>query len=514
MRAQTIRRGEMLRPVRGRDAQMQRTEAPIGGWNTRDSVDNVPPLDALELDNWFPDLGEVRTRPGYSEHTDSDDIDGHTPGQVETLAEYNSGSTRKLLACDGGKIYDATTAGAPSDITGAATITLDRWQWANFDGKIGFVNGADTPLQWNGTGDVSTLTLSGSGLTAANVIGINVFKNRTWFWEDGSQDVWYSALNTLGGALTKFPLSRVGQFGGYLSSMITWTRDGGSGPDDFAVFLMTSGEAIVYQGSSPALAGDWALVGIYDIGEPLSIRAHAKFGGDVFIATHLDYVNLANVLAGAEARSVKSKVSGALKTALNSLWGWDAIVYPAGKMVIFNIPVTVGSEYQQHVMNTVTGAWCGFKGIVSNCWCLYDNRIFFGGPDGMVYEFDIGNDDDGTAIDSSLQTAWLPMGGYENKTFNAVREIYKVNADITVVNRFATDFNSFSSQQYPVAVDSAGTAWGDPWGSPWSANDGIYNEWHTIGSYGATLSMRKYLSTKQKVTYLGATWLYNVGQRL
>ena len=85
---------------------------------------------------------------------------------------------------------------------------------------MGLVNGTDTPQQFNGT-SVSSLTVTGSGLTSTNLIGITVFKNRTFFWEDDSQDFWYSALNTLGGTVNKFPLSRVGDFGGKLISVGT-----------------------------------------------------------------------------------------------------------------------------------------------------------------------------------------------------------------------------------------------------------------------------------------------------
>jgi hypothetical protein len=398
-----------------------------------------------------------------------------------------------------------------------AVITVDRWQWVNFDGKIGMVNGTDIPLQWDGNGNFKTLTLSGSGLTNTSVIGCHAFKSRTWWWMKNSQDVWYSALDTLGGALTKFPLSRVGQFGGNLTAMTTWSHDGGSGPDDYAVFIMSSGEAIIYQGSSPAVGGDWALVGVYNIGEPLSIRSVAKYGGDVIAITKLDYVNLARVLPGIEADTAKSKVVKELRDAIGtggSLWGWEANVYPKRQLAIFNVPVVENETYVQHVMNTVTGAWCTWSGVNANTWQVYKGRMFFGGADGYVYEFDTGNDDDGTAIQSEMQTAWLPLGGFGNKMYTAVREFIRVNKDINTVNQFAVDYQDFEDQEYPVAVTSGTAEWGDPWGTPWGAADQVYKEWQTIGIYGESISLRKRLNTKQRVRYLGASWLFRPGERL
>ena len=661
-----------------RQSQIAPLEVPIGGWNTRDSLDNIPPSDAIEITNWIPDLGELRTRPGYTEHGWVGDVtsgaelvsnggfesaggggadvfanwsetvvgagtiaqstgevyagtyscaigttlsaggsveqnittvasttytlsfrvyhgtkhdysypcysvydvsngayliaqtditnaqaawtevsvqfttvaggistkitlgaDGTVPSSVtsyfdavtckasvladdiETLAVYESGTTNKLFGFTSTGMFDFSSPGAPAEVTldvASTPYTNGRWQWVNFNGEIGFVNGTDIPKYYpDASGDLADLTLTGSGLTAANVIGVNVFKGRTWFWEDNSQDVWYSPIDTLGGALTKFPLSCVGQFGGNLICMATWTRDGGSGPDDFAVFIMSSGECIIYQGSSPALGGDWALVGIYDIGEPLSVRSIVKFGGDIMIITRLDYVALSTVLVGTEAWNKKSKVVGALRNAIGdggSLWGWEATLYPKRQLAIFNIPEVAGTQYSQHVLNTVTGAWCKWEGITSHTWQVYDNRLFFASTDGYVYEFDTGDTDDGGAIESTLQTAWINLGNPLNKMFTAEREFYRVNSDVNVVNSYAVDYEDFESQQFPVPVTPEGTAWGSPWGSPWTAGDRAYNEWQSIGIYGDVISRRKSLSTKQRFRYLGSTWMFRPGERL
>ena len=118
----------------------------------------------------------------------------------------------------------------------------------------------------------------------------------------------------------------------------------------------------------------------------------------------------------------------------------------------------------------------------------------------------------------------MPIGGTGgNKLFKAVRESYKTNSDVTVNNVFATDFRAFAAQNFPVAVDDAGSYWSilpataavSPWDtSPWSAADTIYNEWEIIGAFGERVSMRKRLNTKQRVTLLGSDWLVEPGDRL
>jgi hypothetical protein len=667
--------------MRGRKSQpFAHIEAPTGGWNTRDSEDNIAPTDALEFDNWWPDIGEVRTRPGYTEHSSTADVVtgdnlisnggfedaggggadvfadwvesntngtieqsgdykkaddyscglslktdvggnfaqvvqdivtdaetvyrlqfwsvvvdpipvhtyghqyriydntgsadivawtevtpygeefvltevvfttpascisveiafktgafvdstvwsyidvvsvyelSHTPGSVETLVEYISGTDRQMLCADNGEIFDVSTS-SPSLLSagGGETYDNDRWQCANFNGKLVMVNGAEE-IEWDG----STLQAFDPVLSGGigNPIGCSVFKNRMWYWEEDSQDVWYTALNAHAGAVTSFPLSRVGQFGGNLILMESWTRDGGSGPDDFAVFVMSSGEAIVYQGSYPGAAGDWALVGIYNIGEPMGYRSAVKFGGDLFIITKLDIVKMSEVVAGIEARQMETKIVGAHRTAVRIYgdnWGWEAQMYPRGHMGIFNVPVSENTTIEQHVQNTITGAWARFRGITANTWCIFNGAIYFAANDGKIYEFDSGEIDSDDQIESTFQTAWLAIGGAgAEKLFKMVREAYKTNTDITVSNFFATDYRAFSAQPFPVPVDEAGALWDvSAWDTtPWAAGDTIYHEWGSIGAYGEVISMRKRLSTKQRVTFLGSSWLVEIGARL
>lgn len=42
--------------------------APTGGWNTRDSLQSMPPQDAVKLENWFPEADRVAVRDGYTSH--------------------------------------------------------------------------------------------------------------------------------------------------------------------------------------------------------------------------------------------------------------------------------------------------------------------------------------------------------------------------------------------------------------------------------------------------------------
>src|SRR5262252_7129374 len=81
--------------------------APAKGWNTRDEVDAMDPLDAITLDNFYPDTVGIVVRNGTSSYAT-----GMGSAPVQTLAEYRAGSAVKFLAACNGSIFDISSAGA------------------------------------------------------------------------------------------------------------------------------------------------------------------------------------------------------------------------------------------------------------------------------------------------------------------------------------------------------------------------------------------------------------------
>jgi len=51
--------------AQGRNATTASLAAPIGGWNARDSLAEMKPLDAVQLVNFFPTPTDVTLRKGY-----------------------------------------------------------------------------------------------------------------------------------------------------------------------------------------------------------------------------------------------------------------------------------------------------------------------------------------------------------------------------------------------------------------------------------------------------------------
>lgn len=494
------------RPNRNRNKAISRTvPSPVGGWNTRDSLDAMDPTDAVELDNWFPTTGKVTIRKGYDAHAT-----GVGSGNVDTLAELQSETTQKLVACGGGAIYDATSSGAASSL--GTGFSRNNWQTANFNGRLFLVNGVDSPQDYDGT-TLSATSWSGSGLTIENLIGVNVFKNRLFFWEVDSQDFWYASVNAITGTLTKFPLSIVSQLGGNLLTMGTWTIDGGDGVDDYAVFIMTTGEAIVYQGTDPGDATAWALNGVYRIGTPLNIRSVLKYGGDLLITTTDDYVSLSAVLK--TGSGTPSKLSGAIRSAStqSALFGWQSVLYRKGSMILFNVPI-VGA-YQQHVINTTTGAACRFTNIPARTWAVYNGDLYFGSTDGTVKKFDQGNDDDGADIVADGSTAWNDFQIPQRKRLAAIRPSIQVLGSLNYSIGIGTNFNAPN-----VSAASTITAEGSPWDtspwdtSPWSSELITDASWRPSRGSGDVLSTRLKITAQQEVSWLRTDYRLEVGTNL
>jgi hypothetical protein len=146
--------------------------SPIGGWNARDSLAEMNPLDAVELVNWFPTPSDLTLRKGYTKHSTG------ITGAVDSLMNYAGTTGQKLFAAAATNIYEVTTSPAVS----VFTITNDRFQHVMMSTAGGdflvACNGQDPTLLYNGTSwlkiattttaqTISTITRGGTGnLTA------------------------------------------------------------------------------------------------------------------------------------------------------------------------------------------------------------------------------------------------------------------------------------------------------------------------------------------------------------
>jgi hypothetical protein len=422
-------------------------------------------------------------RGGYESYST-----GVGSGDVDLVTEIYNGTTRALLSASATNIYDSTAVGAAT--SKGSGFTNGRWDTGMMNGIMALVNGDDTPQQFDGF-TLSTLTITGSGLTSTDLVGLHIFKSRSYFWEANNQSFWYSATNALGGALTEFQLGRIAKKGGKLLRMTSWTVDGGDGPDDYAVFIMDSGEVIVYQGDDPGSALYWGLVGIYDVGEVVNDRAIAPFGGQIIAVGENDIVTMPQAFNTETPPT--TKLSGAISASAASSGGnagWEVTVFPNEKLLIINVPVATSPDgFDQYVLNTETLSACRFTNIPARTWCIYDGKAYFGGLDGKVYRYNTVEADDGSDIDVTARMAWQDFGVPEYKQVTTLRPVFNAEDSINVDIGIGYDFED-ATLSSPSSTVVGGTPWGSAWGSPWGTSPAIVSEWQLVTGRGSAASLQ------------------------
>lgn len=465
--------------------------APTGGLNTRDSLAQMEATDAVKLENWIPTQGKVVTRKGFTEWATG------LTGNVETLAELRTGSVKKFICANSDEINDITNPASISNLGNGYTNA--RWQVEKMNGYLVLFNGADTPLLYDGS-TLSNSTINGSGLTASNLNGCNVYKNRLYVWNTNEPYFWYGATNAIQGTFTKFDLSQVASFGGNLVAMVTWNHDGGNGVDDYSLFIMSTGAVLVYEGSDPSDANNWSLIGVYRIGEPIGVRGVAKISGDVAIMTKSDFVFFSQVFKNDGAIVAQSKLSGASVEVVDkyaSNYGWEVVLYPkasTGGWLFYNVPVATNITYHQYGFNTITGASFKLTGMNARTWGLYDNKLYFG-ENGSVMLADNGLNDNNNYIVCEAQTAYSDLGSPQEKVVNEYRNIINVDGNVVLNTTVAFDYGAGEISQ-DVSSVSSGTPWGSAWGSPWSPINSIRNDLVIASGEGVAIGMRIKVSLK------------------
>lgn len=523
--------------AQGRSAVTTSLTAPIGGWNARDSIAQMPPTDAVTLNNLYPTPTDIQMRLGYTKYSTG------ITGQVNTLMNYSGASSEKLFAAAGSVIYDADTTTATSKLTG---LSSDKFQYVNIANAGGHylsaVNGIDAALIYNGTnwirvastssvfaitsitrvGTLATLTTSAphglsdtnqvtitgaspaafngtyiidvtgattftyvmattpssdattvgsytvalyiTGVNSNDLVHVNLFKNRLYYTQKNSLKFWYLPTDAIGGAATEFDLGGIARRGGYLQAMGTWTIDAGQGADDYAVFVTNNGEVIVYNGIDPSDPNNWALKGVWQLGQTFNRKCFLKWAGDLLLLTQDGLVPLASALQSSRLDpriNITDKIFYAISQAVTQYqgnFGWQIMYYASPNMLLINVPATTGT--QQFVMHTISKAWASFSGINATCFELHNQNLYFGG-NGFVGQYWSGYSDDGSNINASVQQAYSYFDSAgQLKRFTLVRPTFQTdNGSPSVLCGINVDFD-YQNQLGAVAFNPASTSLG------------------------------------------------------
>ena len=273
-----------------------------------------------------------------------------------------------------------------------------------------------------------------TGADSATLQNINLFKNRLWFAPKTGMTAYYTEVSAVSGLLNPFPLGSIFRKGGNLVSIVSWTIDGGSGIEDYLVFVTDSGEIAVYMGTNPSDATMFALKGLWRLGSAFTPRCFTSYGGDALLLLADGLVPLSSALQSSRLDprvNVTDKIYAAINDATTNYatqFGWQVIYFPAPNMLLINVPQPGGN--QQFVMNTISKAWAQFSGIQAYNFSLFNDSLYFG-SDGFVGRYWDGKSDAGANISASVQQAYSYFGSQaQTKRFTLARPSFLIAGSV------------------------------------------------------------------------------------
>ncbi len=471
----------------------QQMAFPVKGWTSQDSPVEAEEGTALIMDNWFPEAEGGRLRRGFASYAT-----GMT-SNVQTLMNFTSASESKLFAVGGSTIWDISSSGAATT-TGITGLTNNKYQWTMFATAAGqflvACNGADAVQNYDGS---SWTQPSITGVTSTTFIHVLAHKFRLWFTPINSTDLWYLATNAIAGAATKFSLGGLLKRGGFIMACGTWSVDSGNGMDDLFVAWSSEGEVIVYQGTDPASANTWALVGVYYCGDPVGRRCMLPVGGDLALLTEDGIMPISVLIntdrAVASSKALTARIRQAYVDATDRArgeFGWQMLSHPSRNMAILNVPASGSDLTYQFVFNTITGAWARFKNMEALCWGHYEQEIYFGTAEGKVYKADTGGQDNGASISASVLPAYTHLNARGRlKHVKMVQPIYSTDivADAPAVS-IAVDYELPTSVASEQVITTGFFTWDV---SEWDGPDvwfgfAVTADWRGSGNIGTVIS--------------------------
>lgn len=501
--------------TKGRQRQVSVTTtvpAPVGGWNTRDSLAAMPPEDAIILKNFFPTTEEVEIRGGSDDYTT-------VTGVVKTLATYTGlNGTEQFFAVTDTDCYDISTSTASAETW---TNHADgKYNWLNMgDGTNEWLlmfNGVDLPKYYDGstwtevTGATSPAI---TGVTTTGLISACTYHGRLFLIEKDKLGFWYLPAGVVGGAATYFDLSPFASKGGYVMWAATWTFDAGDGIDDYIAFMTSEGQVLLYTGTDPSTAANWARVGTYYIGDPIGRRSFLQFGGDLLAITRDGIFPMSE---GIKKATINDKVAitdkikptfTASAVSYGSNFGWEGINHSDKNAIIFNIPFSA-TESQQYVMNSITGSWCQFTGWNAQCFGLYNNELYYG-ESGKVQKAWVNLCDCGANIIAEGQSAFNNFGSAsQNKRMTLFRPMLTANGIIDFLTDVEVDFQTTNITGVTSFNPDASSAWDTGvWDEAvWGGGRDVIRRWTSPDS-----QVGYYFSGKLKVetNTVNVTWIAN-----
>lgn len=430
--------------------------------------------------------------------------DGSEFNPITTVAIENLPFDAESAAFAVGETVTGGTSGATATIAGivktsatAGTLKVSGVSGGPFQDNEALTDsatGAATAAAANSA--ASSVTITNVATSALSQVWL--FKERLFFVEKGTMSAWYLPVESIGGAASEIDLGSVFSKGGKLMFGATWSLDSGSGLDDVCIFVSDQGEIAVYEGTDPASASTWALVGVYEIGKPLDKHSWFKAGGDLAVMTEDGIVPVSEALrkdrGALQAVALTYPIEDAWRNAVLNRTGSDSLsvaLWQSGTILLVGTSLkTSGGLKISFVANSRTGAWARVTGWDVRCQVVANDQLYVADSSGKIFAADSGGNDDGVAFTGIYVPKFSTADAL--RSANASGVTYRA-PDRLVMNLGALSDYQTGNLSIPEAFSyDAGATWGTGvWGEfVWGGNNAqnTYTEWQAAYSNGYALS--------------------------
>lgn len=520
-----------------RTVRMATIPAPVG-MNVVDNAGNLPPGDAVAIENMIRSQYGLRSRSGYREWVTGLGDD------VRTLIGFQGsiGTEDRLFACLQDGIYDCTSStSTPSSVYSWPSTSADSGKciataFTKLDGTHALLvcDEENGYVHYNETGDVWTKPVQGGGageidgVDPATFCFVTVWKKRVWFVQKDTAKAWYLPVDSLTGTVEQIDFGPHFQHGGTLVGLWSWTKDGVESVDDYLVGISSSGDVVIYQGTDPASALTFGLVGRRYIGAvPSGRRIATDFGGEIAILSYLGLIPASKLFAGALTPDayVSNKVSpvlGAELTDRGTSYGWDLRVHPEDKTLVVMTPDD-GTDREQWVLSLNGLGWAKHTGVPMNCLESWKGKFYFGTADGRVCinDGDVDNNQltgstNATAIEWSLLTGFSDMGTPALKRPSQARPLFITDGtspQYTLEARFDYDLSEIDTISY--VAGTTGAVWDTAtWdASVWGSGVGTAGWWRGLTGIGTSVALALKGASQSRTTLTSIAVNYTMAGR-
>jgi len=427
-----------VQPQFAQQLQITTIPAPTRGIIQHENEAFMAPGSCIISDNWMPTMKGLKLRGGCTRWCVLPEAQPIVSG-----FEYVDGNQQRMYAANATKLYDVTSSVPVLIASGRTSGNYCASQLANLSGYwlIAVNETGDFPLRFDGT----TWTV----LNADQIIGpagspvehgrnlsyVCKYRNRLFFIETKSMNIWYLGIDSIGGALTKIPLSGAATHGGYLMFMASWSIDAGDGIDDKLVIGTSEGEILIFTGSNPADPNNWRQEGRYQISPPLGMNAHDNVGGDLLVLTVDGIVPISQAITKSAGQLELALITRTIKRMwrdeVNAKRGlpWTMKKWDENGMNLITFPGGLPGRRYCLVMNNTTGAFARAVGWDALCFLRMRGDLFFGTQDGIIMQANRTGLDDGLPYVATMVGGWeVFQSGSQEVVWHQARAVFSAPA--------------------------------------------------------------------------------------